>query len=100
MTWRVPQRVGCDNVLGSDAVEDSCGVCRGNNSSCTMHKGLYAKQHRTNRESATRAARRAEQRLKCICLVGRPDGGVVETAGEPQSPTRTPGLLCFSDLLL
>lgn len=39
-------------------------------------------------------------RLKCICLVGRPDGGVVETAGEPQSPTRTPGLLCFSDLLL
>uniref|UniRef100_A0A4X1TI66 PLAC domain-containing protein n=1 Tax=Sus scrofa TaxID=9823 RepID=A0A4X1TI66_PIG len=42
------ERVGCDNVLGSDAVEDSCGVCRGNNSSCTMHKGLYAKQHRTN----------------------------------------------------
>ncbi|XP_029075041.1 A disintegrin and metalloproteinase with thrombospondin motifs 16 [Monodon monoceros] len=42
------ERVGCDNVLGSDAVEDSCGVCRGNNSSCTTHKGLYAKQHRAN----------------------------------------------------
>ncbi|KAJ8791109.1 hypothetical protein J1605_020779 [Eschrichtius robustus] len=41
-------RVGCDNVLGSDAVEDSCGVCRGSNSSCTTHKGLYAKQHRAN----------------------------------------------------
>ncbi|KAB0403435.1 hypothetical protein E2I00_009784, partial [Balaenoptera physalus] len=42
------ERVGCDNVLGSDAVEDSCGVCRGSNSSCTTHKGLYAKQHRAN----------------------------------------------------
>uniref|UniRef100_A0A4W2II95 ADAM metallopeptidase with thrombospondin type 1 motif 16 n=1 Tax=Bos indicus x Bos taurus TaxID=30522 RepID=A0A4W2II95_BOBOX len=42
------ERVGCDNILGSDATEDACGVCRGNNSSCTMHKGLYAKQHRAN----------------------------------------------------
>ncbi|XP_059272826.1 A disintegrin and metalloproteinase with thrombospondin motifs 16 isoform X2 [Mustela nigripes] len=42
------ERVGCDNVLGSDAVEDSCGVCRGNNSDCTTHKGLYANPHGTN----------------------------------------------------
>ncbi|XP_010968665.3 A disintegrin and metalloproteinase with thrombospondin motifs 16 isoform X1 [Camelus bactrianus] len=42
------ERVGCDNVLGSDAVEDACGVCRGNNSDCTTHKGLYAKQPRSN----------------------------------------------------
>nr|XP_023481639.1 A disintegrin and metalloproteinase with thrombospondin motifs 16 isoform X1 [Equus caballus] len=42
------ERVGCDNILGSDAVEDSCGVCKGNNSDCTTHKGLYAKHHRTN----------------------------------------------------
>uniref|UniRef100_A0A673SW10 ADAM metallopeptidase with thrombospondin type 1 motif 16 n=1 Tax=Suricata suricatta TaxID=37032 RepID=A0A673SW10_SURSU len=42
------ERVGCDNVLGSDAVEDSCGVCRGNNSDCTTHKGLYAKHHGAN----------------------------------------------------
>ncbi|XP_036081427.1 A disintegrin and metalloproteinase with thrombospondin motifs 16 isoform X6 [Rousettus aegyptiacus] len=42
------ERVGCDLVLGSDATEDSCGVCKGNNSECTTHRGLYAKQHRTN----------------------------------------------------
>ncbi|KAI4574359.1 hypothetical protein MJG53_020923, partial [Ovis ammon polii x Ovis aries] len=42
------ERVGCDNILGSDATEDACGVCQGNNSSCTTHKGLYAKQHRAN----------------------------------------------------
>ncbi|GAB5567391.1 A disintegrin and metalloproteinase with thrombospondin motifs 16 [Prionailurus iriomotensis] len=42
------ERVGCDDVLGSDAVEDSCGVCRGNNSDCTTHKGLYTKHHGAN----------------------------------------------------
>ncbi|XP_076971227.1 A disintegrin and metalloproteinase with thrombospondin motifs 16 [Tamandua tetradactyla] len=42
------ERVGCDNILGSGAVEDSCGVCKGNNSDCTIHKGLYTKQHHTN----------------------------------------------------
>ncbi|XP_036166279.1 A disintegrin and metalloproteinase with thrombospondin motifs 16 isoform X3 [Myotis myotis] len=42
------ESVGCDNILGSSAVEDSCGVCKGNNSDCTVHKGLYAKHHRTN----------------------------------------------------
>ena len=44
------QRVGCDNVLGSDAAEDSCGVCKGNNSDCIVHRGLYSKHHHTNRE--------------------------------------------------
>lgn len=42
------ERVGCDNVLGSDAVEDVCGVCNGNNSACTIHRGLYSKHHHTN----------------------------------------------------
>ncbi|KAB0369565.1 hypothetical protein FD755_018558, partial [Muntiacus reevesi] len=42
------EKVGCDDILGSDATEDACGVCRGDNSSCTTHKGLYAKQHRAN----------------------------------------------------
>ncbi|XP_023416681.2 A disintegrin and metalloproteinase with thrombospondin motifs 16 isoform X2 [Cavia porcellus] len=42
------ERVGCDNILGSDAVEDSCGVCRGNNSDCVTHKGVYSKPHHTN----------------------------------------------------
>ncbi|XP_055965051.1 A disintegrin and metalloproteinase with thrombospondin motifs 16 [Sorex fumeus] len=45
------ERVGCDHVLGSGAVEDSCGVCRGNNSGCTTHKGLYAKQPREHEYS-------------------------------------------------
>ncbi|KAM4875937.1 A disintegrin and metalloproteinase with thrombospondin motifs 16 [Thomomys bottae] len=42
------ERVGCDNVLGSDATEDSCGVCKGNNSDCTVHRGLYSRHHHTN----------------------------------------------------
>ncbi|XP_055410804.1 A disintegrin and metalloproteinase with thrombospondin motifs 16-like [Bubalus kerabau] len=58
------KRVGCDNILGSDATEDACGVCQGNNSSCTMHKGLYAKQHRANRESAGGIRPPAKQRRK------------------------------------
>ncbi|XP_028638577.1 A disintegrin and metalloproteinase with thrombospondin motifs 16 [Grammomys surdaster] len=42
------EKVGCDNVLGSDATEDSCGVCKGNNSDCIMHRGVYSKHHSTN----------------------------------------------------
>ncbi|KAM5264429.1 A disintegrin and metalloproteinase with thrombospondin motifs 16 [Ctenodactylus gundi] len=42
------ERVGCDNILGSEAAEDSCGVCKGNNSDCTVHKGVYTKHHRAN----------------------------------------------------
>ncbi|KAM6224390.1 A disintegrin and metalloproteinase with thrombospondin motifs 16 [Rhynchocyon petersi] len=42
------ERVGCDNVLGSDATEDACGVCQGNNSDCTIRKGLYTTEHHTN----------------------------------------------------
>ncbi|XP_025019242.1 A disintegrin and metalloproteinase with thrombospondin motifs 16 isoform X2 [Python bivittatus] len=40
--------VGCDQVLGSSAVEDACGVCKGDNSSCRIYKGQYTKQHSTN----------------------------------------------------
>ncbi|XP_040833253.1 A disintegrin and metalloproteinase with thrombospondin motifs 16 [Ochotona curzoniae] len=43
------ERVGCDNILGSNATEDSCGVCKGNNSNCTTHRGLHTAHHRTNR---------------------------------------------------
>ncbi|KFO38468.1 A disintegrin and metalloproteinase with thrombospondin motifs 16 [Fukomys damarensis] len=42
------ERVGCDNILGSDAAEDSCGVCKGNNSNCMTHRGVYNKHHHTN----------------------------------------------------
>ncbi|XP_034267697.1 A disintegrin and metalloproteinase with thrombospondin motifs 16 isoform X2 [Pantherophis guttatus] len=40
--------VGCDHVLGSSAVEDACGVCKGDNSSCRIYKGQYTKQHSIN----------------------------------------------------
>ncbi|MGH0135064.1 UNVERIFIED_CONTAM: hypothetical protein FKN15_047660 [Acipenser sinensis] len=39
---------GCDRVLGSSAVLDVCGVCKGNNSTCKISKGQYNKQHYTN----------------------------------------------------
>nr|XP_044994896.1 A disintegrin and metalloproteinase with thrombospondin motifs 16 isoform X1 [Jaculus jaculus] len=42
------EKVGCDNVLGSDAAEDSCGVCQGNNSGCVTHRGLYSKHQHSN----------------------------------------------------
>uniref|UniRef100_A0A3P8UW88 ADAM metallopeptidase with thrombospondin type 1 motif 16 n=1 Tax=Cynoglossus semilaevis TaxID=244447 RepID=A0A3P8UW88_CYNSE len=42
------ERVGCDHVLGSTAVPDACGVCKGDNSTCKIYKGQYTKQHYTN----------------------------------------------------
>uniref|UniRef100_A0A8P4KKE3 ADAM metallopeptidase with thrombospondin type 1 motif, 16 n=1 Tax=Dicentrarchus labrax TaxID=13489 RepID=A0A8P4KKE3_DICLA len=42
------ERVGCDRVLGSTAVPDACGVCKGDNSTCKIYKGQYTKQHYTN----------------------------------------------------
>ncbi|RXN15738.1 A disintegrin and metallo ase with thrombospondin motifs 16 [Labeo rohita] len=39
------ERVGCDRVLGSSAVPDLCGVCKGDNSTCKIYKGQYTKQH-------------------------------------------------------
>lgn len=39
------ESVGCDRVLGSNAVPDVCGVCKGNNSTCKIYKGQYTKQH-------------------------------------------------------
>ncbi|XP_028986164.1 A disintegrin and metalloproteinase with thrombospondin motifs 16 [Betta splendens] len=43
------ERVGCDRVLGSTAGLDSCGVCKGDNSTCKLYKGQYTKQHYTNK---------------------------------------------------
>nr|XP_001922446.3 A disintegrin and metalloproteinase with thrombospondin motifs 16 [Danio rerio] len=39
------EKVGCDRVLGSNAVPDMCGVCKGDNSTCKIYKGQYSKQH-------------------------------------------------------
>uniref|UniRef100_A0A8C9T7B4 ADAM metallopeptidase with thrombospondin type 1 motif 2 n=1 Tax=Scleropages formosus TaxID=113540 RepID=A0A8C9T7B4_SCLFO len=32
-------KVGCDSVIGSNLVEDNCGVCGGDNSTCEVIKG-------------------------------------------------------------
>ena len=85
----VPQRVGCDDVLGSDAVEDSCGVCRGNNSDCTTHKGLYTKHHGANREYEE-----YEGDVNQNLLEGTP-GVSVATAGI-KGPEKTDSLLPYS----
>lgn len=42
------QPVGCDHELGSKAVLDACGVCKGDNSTCKFYKGLYLNQHKAN----------------------------------------------------
>ena len=36
----VLQHVGCDRVLGSNAVEDKCRVCGGDDSSCETIRGV------------------------------------------------------------
>ena len=35
------QHVGCDRVLGSDAVEDKCRVCGGDGTTCDTVKGTF-----------------------------------------------------------
>ena len=35
------QHVGCDRVLGSDAVEDKCRVCGGDGTTCETITGTY-----------------------------------------------------------
>nr|XP_055063768.1 A disintegrin and metalloproteinase with thrombospondin motifs 18 isoform X2 [Misgurnus anguillicaudatus] len=40
--------VGCDQVLGSNAALDACGVCKGDNSTCKFYTGQYTLQHRAN----------------------------------------------------
>ncbi|KAM9817553.1 A disintegrin and metalloproteinase with thrombospondin motifs 18 [Neosynchiropus ocellatus] len=44
----VCESVGCDQVLGSRASLDACGVCEGGNSTCKFFKGQYTLQHRAN----------------------------------------------------
>ncbi|KAM4638835.1 A disintegrin and metalloproteinase with thrombospondin motifs 18 isoform 1-T1 [Amazona ochrocephala] len=42
------EQVGCDHELGSKAVLDACGVCKGDNSTCKFFKGQYLIQHKAN----------------------------------------------------
>uniref|UniRef100_A0A672I4A5 ADAM metallopeptidase with thrombospondin type 1 motif, 18 n=1 Tax=Salarias fasciatus TaxID=181472 RepID=A0A672I4A5_SALFA len=42
--------VGCDQILGSRASLDACGLCKGDNSTCKFFKGQYTLQHRANGE--------------------------------------------------
>ncbi|XP_063778882.1 A disintegrin and metalloproteinase with thrombospondin motifs 16 isoform X2 [Pseudophryne corroboree] len=42
------ETVGCDQVVGSNAVYDSCGVCNGDNSTCKVYRNKYTKQYYSN----------------------------------------------------
>ncbi|TWW67146.1 A disintegrin and metalloproteinase with thrombospondin motifs 18 [Takifugu flavidus] len=44
----VCEEVGCDQILGSQASLDACGICKGDNSTCKFFKGQYTLQHRAN----------------------------------------------------
>lgn len=37
------QKVGCDREIGSNKVEDKCGVCGGDNSHCRTVKGTFTR---------------------------------------------------------
>lgn len=37
------QKIGCDNVLDSEAEEDGCGVCGGSGSTCTIVQDVFTK---------------------------------------------------------
>lgn len=41
-----PQKVGCDKEIGSNKVEDKCGVCGGDNSHCRTVKGTFTRTPR------------------------------------------------------
>lgn len=38
------QKVGCDWVVDSKAIEDACGICQGDGSTCHTIRGEYTKQ--------------------------------------------------------
>ncbi|KAM4605879.1 A disintegrin and metalloproteinase with thrombospondin motifs 18 [Discoglossus pictus] len=40
--------VGCDYILGSKAMLDACGVCKGDNSTCKFYRGQYLNHHKSN----------------------------------------------------
>ncbi|CAH2283748.1 A disintegrin and metallo ase with thrombospondin motifs 16 [Pelobates cultripes] len=42
------EAVGCDQVLGSNAVQDACGICNGDNSTCKIYRNQYTKQLYSN----------------------------------------------------
>ncbi|XP_077535962.1 uncharacterized protein LOC144148277 [Haemaphysalis longicornis] len=43
--------VGCDRMLGSDAVKDKCGKCRGDGTSCSTIDGVFDLENREVGES-------------------------------------------------
>ncbi|KAL8194793.1 UNVERIFIED_CONTAM: A disintegrin and metalloproteinase with thrombospondin motifs 18 [Gekko kuhli] len=42
------EQVGCDRRLGSKAILDACGVCKGDNSTCKFFSGHYLTQPKAN----------------------------------------------------
>lgn len=44
------QKVGCDWVFDSDAIEDKCGVCKGDGTKCKPVEGVYNETKITSRK--------------------------------------------------
>lgn len=44
------QKVGCDWVFDSDAIEDKCGVCKGDGTKCRPVEGVYNETKITSRK--------------------------------------------------
>ncbi|KAJ8303457.1 hypothetical protein KUTeg_019853 [Tegillarca granosa] len=40
--------IGCDWIVGSNATNDNCGVCNGDNTSCKLIQGEYSQQPQLN----------------------------------------------------
>lgn len=43
VAYFLSQKVGCDKEIGSNKVEDNCGVCGGDNSHCRTVKGTFTR---------------------------------------------------------
>lgn len=82
------QPVGCDHELGSKAVFDACGVCKGDNSTCKFYKGLYLNQYKPNGKS-------------CCCGIAVTGGeGAGGGAVHPLLPNKFESCYIWSSLLL
>lgn len=44
------QKVGCDWIFDSDAIEDKCGVCKGDGTKCRPVEGVYNETKITSRK--------------------------------------------------
>ncbi|XP_066430165.1 A disintegrin and metalloproteinase with thrombospondin motifs 3 isoform X2 [Eleutherodactylus coqui] len=56
-------KVGCDKEIGSNKVEDKCGVCGGDNSHCRTVKGTFT---RTPKKTGKQLSKRCQKEIKLL----------------------------------